>query len=366
MNITKVEAIPFHIPFDPDLHLKYAYRTAAAADHVLVRVYTNNGIVGISEAPARPQIYGETQESIVAIVEKYLGPPIVGKDPFNLDCIHHSLDSIPHNLCAKAAIDIAIHDIIGKYLNIPVYNYIGGKTRDSIPLSWMVGVDTKERMVSECQKFLAMGIGAFKIKAGLDFDEDIERFKAIRNSLGNKVILYVDPNQTFKGTKRAVTLIRELEKYGLAWIEEPSPIFDKRSRLEISKSISVPILGDESCTTPLDVAQELELGAIGIVMIKVARTGFHKTKKIIYMCQEAGIPCLIGSAADSSIGAAASAQVAVAFRNVIFPSEISYHLRMKGDLLIDPPRFHNGYLSLPEKPGLGIEVNENALNQYRV
>jgi len=97
--------------------------------------------------------------------------------------------------------------------------------------------------------------------------------------------------------------------------------------------ISIPIMGDESCFTSEDVAQELELGALRVVLVKVARTGFFKTRKIIYLCQQAEIPCMIGSQGDSSLGAAASLHAAVAFSNILFPAEVSYHLRMKGDLL---------------------------------
>jgi len=366
MKITKVEAIPFHIPFDPDFHLKFAYRTSGAADHVLIRIFTDDGIIGIAEAPARLEIYGETQKSILALVDQYLGPYIVGKDPFSLEEIHALLDRIPHNNCAKGAVDIALHDIIGKSLNLPVYKLLGGKSRDTVPLSWMVGINTKEKMAKECKKFLGLGIKAFKIKAGVDFTEDRERFLSIRKSVGKEALLYIDANQGFKPLKKTVAFICDLEKYGLAFVEEPFPVRNRRDRLEASRSISIPIMGDESCFTPADVAQELELGALRIVLVKVARTGFFKTRKIIHLCQEAGIPCMIGSQGDSSIGAAASLHVAVAFSNILFPAEVSYHLRMKGELLRNPPEFKNGELTVPDKPGLGVEIDEKALGKFRI
>jgi len=362
--ITKVEAIPFHLPFDPSLHLKFAYRTSSGADHVLIRVFTDEGYIGIAEAPARPEIYGETQGSIMAIIDKYLGPFIGGKNPFELEDIHSQLDRIPHNYCAKAAIDIALHDIIAKFLNVPVHQLLGGKSRDSIPLSWMVGINSTAKMVEECRRFWEMGIRAFKIKAGLDFAGDLEKFKAIRQELGTDALLYIDANQGYKSTKKAVRFIRQLEESGLAWVEEPFPVENKRDRLEASRAISVPMMGDESCMTPTSVAQELALGALGIVLVKIARTGFYKTKKIIYLCQEAGIPCMIGSQGDSSIGAAASAHVAVAFRNILFPAEVSYHLRMQGDLLKSPLSICGGELVVPEGPGLGVEIDEDALKSY--
>jgi len=366
MKITKVEAIPFHIPFDPDFHLKFAYRTSGAADHVLIRIRADDGLEGIAEAPARPEIYGEMQKSIVSLIDQYLGPYLMGKDPFLLEEIHALLDRIPHNYCAKGGVDIALHDLLGKSLNLPVYKILGGKSRDRVPLSWMVGINSPENMARECQRFMGQGIRAFKIKAGLDFAEDRERFLSVRKAVGEEALLYIDANQGFKSLKKTVAFLLELEKHGLAFVEEPFPVRNRKDRRETARLLSIPLMGDESCFTPWDVAQELELGALGIVLVKVARTGFFKSRKIIHLCQQAGIPCMIGSQGDSSIGAAASLHLAVAFANILFPAEVSYHLRMKGELLKNPPEFKGGELTVPDQPGLGIEIDEKALQKFRV
>jgi len=364
MKIISIEAIPFYIPFDSELSLKFAYRISSAAEHVFVRIRTDEGITGIAEAPARPQIYGETQQSIVAAIEKYFAPSLLGSDPFDLEKIHAMMDHLAHNLTAKASIDIAIHDILGKALHLPLFKLLGSGTDRSIPLSWMVGIRGKEEMVRECERFLSMGIKAFKLKIGLNPKEDVENFKAIRKTVGDEVLLYVDGNQAYS-PKVAIKIIREMEEYGLAWVEEPCPVWDYKGREELARSISVPILGDESCFTPRDVLRELELGAVGMVLIKVARTGFYQTRKIIHMCQEKNIPCMVGSQGDSSIGAAASAHVASSFKNILFPAECSYHLRMQGDLLKIPLSFSNGTLEIPKGHGLGIEIDESKVEKYR-
>jgi len=364
MKITQVEAIPFYIPFEPNLSLKFAYRISSAAEHVLIRVHTDEGITGISEAPARPQIYGETQQSILAAVEKHLGPPLIGLDPFDLEKIHAAMDPLVHNLTAKASIDIAVHDILGKALHLPLHKFLGGWSARPVPLSWMVGIRKKEEMVEECERFWAMGIKAFKLKVGIDPREDVETFKTIRRALGDEALLYVDGNQAYT-PKTAIRVIHQMEEYGLAWAEEPCPVWDIKGRVEVARSISVPLLGDESCFTPQDVRRELESGAVGMVLVKVARTGFYRTRKIVHLCQEARIPCLIGSQGDSSIGAAASLHAAAAFKNILHPAECSYHLRMKADLLKVPLPFSKGFLELPEGPGLGIEIDEGKVEQYR-
>jgi L-alanine-DL-glutamate epimerase-like enolase superfamily enzyme len=365
LKITHIEAIPFYIPFDPELSMKLAYRVSTAAEHVLVRIHTDEGIEGIAEAPARPQIYGETQKSIVAAIEGHLAAAIIGKDPFDLEKIHPAMDNLVGNLTAKGAIDIALHDIMGKKVNLPVHKLLGSWSGQKVSLSWMVGLKKADEMARECEKYASMGFKAFKVKAGLNPAEDVENLKAIRKAVGKEATLYIDGNQGYtpQGAKWA---IQRMEEYGLAWVEEPCPVWNRKGRLDLARSISVPILGDESCFAPQDVVRELELGAIGMVLIKVARSGFFKSRKIVHLCEQAGIPCLIGSQGDSSIGAAAGAHLATSFRNIQYPAEISYHLRMTGDLLQNSVKIFQGFIEIPEAPGLGIRVDEGQVKKYRL
>lgn len=366
MKITGVEAIPFRIPFSPELSLQLANRVSTAANHVLVRVHTDEEIEGIAEAPARPQVYGETQKSIVAAIEAHLAPAIVGKDPFDLEQIHTAMDNLVGNLAAKGAIDIALHDIMGKKANLPVHKLMGSWSGKKIPLSWMVGIKEVGAMVRECEKFAEMGFKAFKIKAGADPAKDVENFRAIREAVGEEATLYIDGNQGYS-LHAAKWAIQRMEKYGLAWVEEPCSIWNRKARVELARSISVPILGDESCFTPQDVARELELGAIGMVSIKVARTGFYKSRKIVHLCEQAGVPCLIGSQGESSLGAAAGAHLATSFRNIQYPAEIGFHhKRISVDLVRHPASIAQGYIEVPEGPGLGVHLDDEKIKKYRI
>jgi L-alanine-DL-glutamate epimerase-like enolase superfamily enzyme len=110
----------------------------------------------------------------------------VGKDPFLLEEIHSKLDHIPYKFCAKGAIDITLHDILGKWMKIPIYKLLGGETKETVSLSWVVGINSREKMVQERERFMKMGIQALKIKAGLNYDEELETFVAIRKALGEE------------------------------------------------------------------------------------------------------------------------------------------------------------------------------------
>jgi L-alanine-DL-glutamate epimerase-like enolase superfamily enzyme len=125
-------------------------------------------------------------------------------------------------------------------------------------------------------------------------------------------------------------------------------------------------MGDESVVTPHDVVREIELGAIGVISIKTPRTGYHQSRKIIQMAELAGIGCLVGTQAESSLGALPSAHFAAAFQGIRYPSEISFFLKITDSLLEEQIHLKDGSIELPEEPGFGIKVDEDKLKRYRV
>ncbi len=365
MKISKIEAIPFFIPFKPDFYFPFSMRTTEFVDGVLVRVYTDTGVVGISEAPSRPYLYGETPRSMVTAVVEKLAPSIIGMNPFDVEKIHYKMDQLKQNPTVKAAIDIALHDILGQVTGVPVYRLLGGWNEGKVPVSWMMGIKQPDEMAKEAQDFCQKGFKAFKIKAGLDPQRDLSNFRLIREAVGKDIVLYIDANQAYSPYD-AIQVIKGMEEYGIAWVEEPVPIGAGARRRKVAEAISVPILGDESCFTPSMVAREIEDGVIGLVLIKVARTGFYQSRKIVHLCEQAGIPCLIGSQGDTSIGTIAALHVAKAFRQIKYPIENSYFLRLEGEILKEPLAVKDGCLEISDKPGLGIEIDEKKLEKYRV
>ena len=365
MKILKIEAIPFNIPFKATAHFRLPGKVSKFCDHVLVKIHTDEGIVGMAEAPPRPRLYGETQKSIVAAIEEKLTPSLIGLNPFDLEKIHHQMDYLKQNLAAKAAIDIALHDVMGQKIGLPIYRFLGGWNEGKVPVAWMMGLKKPEEMAQEAAGFYRDGIKTFKIKAGMDPQQDVINFRAIREAVGNEATLYIDANQWYQPVD-AIRAIRGMEPYGIAWAEEPVPITAGERRLRVAQSISVPISGDESCFTPSMVAREIAAGVIGLVVIKVARTGYYQSRKIVHLCEQAGIPCLLGSQGDTGIGTIAAVHMAKAFKQIKYPIENTYFLRLEDDLLKEPVRLKDGFIEISEKPGLGVEIDEEKLKRYRV
>jgi L-alanine-DL-glutamate epimerase-like enolase superfamily enzyme len=363
MKITRVEAIPFRIPYKTPLKWGLS-GYLEAAEHVLVRVHTDAGVVGVAEATPRPTIYGESQASILYAIRNWFAPMVVGMDPAHTERIWSKFEGIHWNPTAKGAVDLALYDAIARARGVPLWEMLGGNSH-RLSVSWMLGIRSIPEMVREAVEMRAGGFKAFKVKVGTDPEKDVQVIRALRENLGPDVLLYVDANMAYS-VSTAVRTLKRMEEHGLAFVEEPVPAWDQRGRLKVSRAISIPILGDESVFTPQDVAREIELGAIGIISIKTPRTGYTLSLKIVNLAETAGIPCLMGTQAETGVGTLASAHFGAARRNVSYPSEISFFLSLTDDLLAEPVALKDGFIELPTRPGNGAVLDEEKIKRYRM
>ena len=365
MKITKVAARPFRIPLT--MTTKWATGSQDAAEHVLVRIDTDDGITGYSEAPPRPTIYGESPASIKSAIDAWFGPAVLGMDPFEIERIWDKLDKIPANNTAKGAIDIALHDIMGKALGLPCSKLLGYWT-DRIRMCWCVNLNPVAQMVREAEEMIAAhGFKTVKLKVGVDPEKDVEVVRAVRKAVGDAISLYVDANQGYDPFT-AVRVLAMMADCGVTMVEEPCHVNDKKGRKLVADRLRIPLLGDESCFTPADVMREIELDTIRVVNIKTARTGFTLSRKIINLCEQAGIRNLLGLQGDSGIGCAASAQLCAAFKNTshYHASEDAFFLLLQDDFLTEPLHIKDGWLTLPDKPGLGVEIDEAKFRRFEI
>jgi len=207
MKITAIEAIPFAIPFTKPL--KFASGQIHMAEHVLVRVHTDDGIVGTAEAPPRPFTYGETQASIVAVIEGVFAPQLVGLPLSQREVAHARMNRTVANPTAKSAVDMAMWDALGRTLDLPVNSLLGGFS-DKMRVSHMLGFDEPAAMVDEAERMRDMyGINVFKIKVGRrPVELDTEVVRALRTRFGNGVELYVDGNRGWTASESLYAMKR--------------------------------------------------------------------------------------------------------------------------------------------------------------
>jgi L-alanine-DL-glutamate epimerase-like enolase superfamily enzyme len=265
----------------------------------------------------------------------------------------------------KGAIDIALHDIMGKAVKLPCYKLLGYWT-DKIEMSWCVNLNPVKKMVEEAEEMIGgYGFKTLKLKVGINPDKDLEMVRTMRKELGDNVSIYVDANQGYDPFT-AVQVLGKMREYNVILVEEPCPIADKKGRKWVSERLDVPLMGDESCFTPADVMREIELASLRVVSIKTARTGFTLSRKIVHLCEQAGFRNLHGLQGDSGTGSIASAHFCAAFKNTsyYYPSEASFYLQLVDDFLKEPIVIKDGWLELSDQPGLGIEVDEKKFDGF--
>lgn len=364
MPIVAVDTVPFELPYRQPLRM--AAGDLACAQHVLVRVHTDDGLTGHAEAPARPMFYGESPTSIVRAVQDWFTPALLGEDPFAVRRIRPRLDRVVGNNTAKAAIDLALHDLRGQLTGQPVHRLLGGAAAP-VRVTHMLGYGAPESVADEVGRMRAeYGISAFKIKVGYRAETDLAVVAAARAAAGDDALLYVDVNGAYEPEEALRVLRRMVDEYAIAWVEEPVGAADRYGRRRVADGLTVPVLADESVPTLGDVARALEDRVARYVSIKVARTGFTVSTDITGLVHGHGGRVLLGSQGDSGIGTLASLAYGAADPAVAaLPGELSYYLRLTDDLLVDPPVITDGVLHAPDTPGLGVVIDDDKLAHYR-
>ncbi|WIY01141.1 enolase C-terminal domain-like protein [Amycolatopsis mongoliensis] len=364
MKITDVEAIPFAIPYRKPL--RFASGEVRAAEHVLVRVRTDDGVVGVAEAPPRPFTYGETQAGIVAVIERIFAPQVVGLSLLEREVVAQRLARTVSNPAAKAALDMAIWDALGRSLDVQVTELLGGYT-DRLRVAHMLGFDEPAAMVAEAERMRDRhGITTFKVKVGrrpVSLDTAVVR--ALREGLGDDVDLYVDGNRGWTAAESARAM-KQMNDLGLLFAEELCPADDVLGRRWLVSRLDVPFIADESAVTPADVTREVLGGSATAVSIKTARTGFTGSQRTHHLAEGLGLEVVMGNQIDGQLGSACTVAFGSAFKLTSHRAgELSNFLDMSDDLLTEPLEITDGELAIRPGAGLGVEIDPDKLARYR-
>ena len=364
MKITQVEAIPFAIPYRKPL--KFASGEVHVAEHVLVRVTTDDGVVGVAEAPPRPFTYGETQAGIVAVIDGIFAPQVTGLDLMEREQIQARLNRTIANPVAKASLDMAIWDAMGKTMGYQVTDLLGGYT-DRMRVSHMLGFDDPAAMVAEAERMRdTHGITTFKVKVGRrPHTLDTAVVRALREGLGEEVELYVDGNRGWSASESARAM-KEMADLGLTFAEELNPADDVLGRRWLVQQLDVPFIADESVSTAAEVTREVLGGSATAVSIKTSRTGFTQSRRVHHLAEGLGLEVVMGNQIDSQLGSICTVAFGAAFELTSRRAgELSNFLDMSDDLLTEPLEIRDGELTIRPGAGLGVEIDPDKLAHYR-
>jgi L-alanine-DL-glutamate epimerase-like enolase superfamily enzyme len=370
MKIIGIEAIPVCVPLKKGMTAKTAHGEHVTSPYVIVKVHTDDGIVGLGEATISGLWSGETQLGTLGAITEYISPQLVGKDPRDITAARRAMDFIIKlNPFTKAAVEMALWDIAGKAAGLPVYQLLGGKVRDKVRIKlvvWARDVPGSRIMAGE---HLKLGVDCLKVKVGLDPETDIARVRAVREVAGLDVPVTIDANCGWT-IQQAKYCLRALASENLLLAEQPIPAGDPLAMAELRRDTPAPIMADESVFTLQDAWLLTAHRAADILSVYPGKHGgIAATAEIIAVAKAAGIRCTIGSNLELGIGTAAMLHVAAAFPEVDcdnFPADTIGPFYHDGEIITKPLDLGPPYAKIPSSPGLGVELDEAALARFRV
>lgn len=360
MKITEIEIFAIQLPLIKPFVVSYA--SYSSMPSVIVKITTDNGLVGYGEGVPDEHVTGESWESVYHVLASTVAPKILGENPFNIERIHEVMDKAIKGVpTVKAAIDIACYDVMGKALAVPVYNLIGGRYHLKFPLTNVLSIDTPEKMKQEVDKRIKEGYRSFKIKVGTNLLEDIARIKTIGEYVDDSISIRVDANQGWENSANTLKALAKLQNVSIDWLEQPVLADDIDSMADIKSKTSVPLMIDEGLLGMNEMRQIIAKKAADKVNIKLMKCGgIYPAIKLANIAEMAGFTCQIGSMVESSLASAAGFHVAFS-KKVITSVELTGPLKFEkdiGNLLFNIP-----YIELNEQPGLGIDVDEDTLKE---
>ncbi|MEM3871681.1 MAG: mandelate racemase/muconate lactonizing enzyme family protein [Nitrososphaeria archaeon] len=328
---------------------------------VIVKIYSNDGTIGLGDATPLTSFTGENQKSILAAIEEFFRQRIINENPFNFPKILDRINLIPWNMAAKTAIEMALLDLVAKLLNIPLYNLLGGKSNDKFIQAVAVGKtgpEPPEKVAKEALNYVEMGFQRLKIKIGkkygLRLEEDLERVETVANAIRGKAKFWVDCQGAYRPIE-AINISKKIEKFDPLYIEQPVPTHDIDGLSIVKRNTNLPIIVDEGVFSPLDALKIIEKKAADVIGIKFAKCGgIFAAKKIVTLAEIANLECIMISPGETNIGLAAYLHIAASSKNVAlcnfpFKRQESWLSKIEVD--------KGMILKVPDKkPGLGIDI----------
>jgi o-succinylbenzoate synthase len=285
--------------------------------NVLVRIVTDYGVEGWGEASPSKRVTSETVETVFSALSK-IAPRLIGLCPLRIEHIVEVMDNaVEGNNSAKAAVDIALHDIIGKTVGKPLFMILGGY-RKEVLTDITISMKPPGEMAADAVKAVKQGFKALKIKVGSNPDEDVERVRMVREAVGDGVEIRVDANGGWS-PEQAVEALRRIERFDVEFVEQPVPADDIQGLATVRRSTSIPVMADESVHSPSDALRLIQKEAVDLINIKLMKSGgILKARRICDVAEAGGIPCTIGCMGESGLGIAAGAHLAAGLKNMMY------------------------------------------------
>ncbi len=369
MKITHVETYPVRVPLKPVRQMRSSLGQHRVSEFLLVRLGTDAGVEGVGEATTTPNWSGETCWTAQAIIRSVLAPVLLGEDPRQIESLAARMDRVcVGNPFAKAALEMALWDIVGKREGKPLYELLGGPAREKrFRCRFSLGAYPPEKAAQVAAERVAAGFDTIKIKVGAD-SLDRQRVQAVREAVGPEVTLTIDANGGWS-LEQALDILPELLALGVTLVEQPTPRGDDLALRAVRQAVEVPVMADEGCFTLTDARRLIQGECCDLLCVYPGKNaGVLAAAQIATLAQQHQMPCSVGSNLELDVATAAMAHLVVAHPNLQverFPGDVlgpEYH---EFPVVKRPVEIEGPWVSVPQGPGLGVEVDWQQVRQCR-
>ncbi len=351
MGIKSLDVARLRMPLSQPYAI--AYETVFAAENILVRVVDERGRAGWGIAAPDEAVTGEALEQSASAIDQVIRPHVIGAEPTRVVRLAVGLERLaPREPAARAAVEMAMWDLLAKRAGLPLYQLLGGY-RTRIMTSITIGISSCKETVAEARARVKQGFRALKIKGGRDLDEDIERLLATREAVGSRIRLRFDANQAYDADQTLV-LIEHSKAANLEMIEQPTPRAALRDLRTVQRKSPVPVMADESLLNLFDAFRVARGRLADLVNVKLMKCGgILAALQAISVGRSADCSVMVGCMDESELGIAAGLAVALARPGVV-AADLDGHIDLIGDPAAGILKLRNGVLYPSPAPGLGI------------
>lgn len=359
MRITSVDTFLVEIPQRyPIAPYQSRYRATRATQSLLVRLGTDAGRYGWGECPQRylgAQLTGEEAHE--------LRPRLMGRDATDWAALY--ADAGLDGTYVQSAVEMAMWDLLGQQCGQPLYRLLGGLYRERIELAACMGIRPPHEAADIARQYVQQGFTTLKTKAGRALEEDLAQVRAIRDAVGDRLQLRIDPNTGYS-PEVCLELARALEPYELQYLEQPMAADRIADSARIRKLTRTPLALNESVTTLSAVREILHQQAADVLLPDTHQCGgIWAVKVVAEMAASAGVPCVMHCSHDLGPKTAAMLHLAACTPNFSLANDCTYY-GLVDDILTQPLSIESGHMAVPRQPGLGIKVDLRKVQHYQV
>lgn len=371
-RIRSVESIPLRLPFARSFTMAAPHQpTRHEVEVLIVRVMTEDGLVGIGETQAwRRQGSGESLAGLHAKVRDDVAPAVIGRSVLDVAPLLAEVEArLAGSLYVQSAVGDALYDVAARTLDIPLFSLLGGRCRSDITVGLAIGItgDTP-RMIDAARAAYERGYRHIRVKIGMDAAADIAGIHALRSHFGDRVVLRADANGGMSYGD-ALRLLPKLEAYDLDIIEQPLPGWDLDGMAALARAVRIPLSADESLTTPQSLVEISRREAARVIQTKSAKNGgIHSIRRLWQLAETLGIGIFPGNHPSTSVNVAAVAHLATAWPGALLVGDFQTGAEdmLADDIVQERIRVADGRVTVPQGPGLGVQLDEQKLARYRI